>query len=153
MKKFTMTDDAVQNLVARSKVGRISTIGDDGYPYTVAVHFVECGGKIYFHGLNKGEKISNIQSCPKVCFELDEYTALIEDNIASPCEADAEYESVVIRGNAIIVEDFAKKKQVLTKIIEKYAPAHLNLPMTDARINGTAVIEITPVTTTGKYHK
>lgn len=153
MKEFTMSKEAIDNMLERSKVGRISTLGADGYPYCVAVHFVADSGKIYFHGLKQGEKITNILSNPKVCFEVDEYIALQADNLRNPCDADAEYESIVIRGNAKIMEDFDEKKAVLTKIITKYAPELLSLEMPEARIKGTAVVEIEIHNITGKYHK
>ena len=73
------------------------------------------GNKIYFHGLKQGEKIANILSNPKVCFEVDEYTALQADNLKNPCEADVEYESIVIRGNAKIMENFDEKRQFSLK--------------------------------------
>ena len=133
MKEFTMSKEAIVNMLERSKVGRISTFGADGYPYCVAVHFVADGNKIYFHGLKQGEKIANILSNPKVCFKVDEYTDLQADNLRNPCEADAEYESIVIRGNAKIMENFDEKKAVLTKIIMKYVPELLSLEMPEAR--------------------
>ena len=111
------------------------------------------GNKIYFHGLKQGGKIANILSNPKVCFEVDEYTALQADNLKNPCEADVEYESIVIRGNAKIMENFDEKKAVLTKIIMKCAPELLSLEMPEARIKGTAVVEIEIHNITGKYHK
>ncbi|MCD8026789.1 MAG: pyridoxamine 5'-phosphate oxidase family protein [Clostridiales bacterium] len=148
-----MAETAVNALLERAKAGRISTIGADGYPYTVAVHFVMINGNVYFHGLGRGEKLDNIQNNNKVCFEVDEYTRLMADGLKSPCDADAEYESVVIRGKAVILDNFDLKKKVLTEIIRKFAPHLENLAMPDARIKGTAVVQITPNSVTGKYHK
>lgn len=153
MKEFTMTEGAIQEFLNRSKVGRISTIGQDGYPYTVAVHYVYLDGRIYFHGLSAGEKNENIKANSKVCFEVDEYVRLMAEDLKTSCEADAEYESVVIRGEAAFVDDFDLKKRVFLSIIRKFAPELEGLPMPDARVKGTAVIEITPVIVTGKYHR
>ena len=91
MKEFTMKNKAIKNLLDRSKLGRISTIGADGYPYTVAIHFIYLNDKIYLHGLPVGEKIDNIKNNSKVCFEVDEYTKLLVDDLKTPCDADAEY--------------------------------------------------------------
>lgn len=153
MKEFTMTDDAVNTLLKRAKVGRISTIGADGYPYTVAVHFVALDGRLYFHGLGQGEKLDNIKNNSKVCFEVDEYIRLMADDLKTPCNADAEYESVVIRGDAVVLNDFTLEKKVLNEIIRKFTPHLENMPVPDARIKGTGVVQITPISITGKYHK
>lgn len=82
MKEFTMTNKAIKNLLDRSKLGRISTIGSDGYPYTVAIHFIYLNDKIYLHSLPVGEKIDNIKNNSKVCFEVDEYTKLLVDDLS-----------------------------------------------------------------------
>jgi len=153
MKEFTMKADSVDALLERAKVGRISTLGADGYPYTVAVHFAVLDGKVYFHGLGQGEKLDNIKNDGRVCFEVDEYIRLMADGVTFPCDADAEYESVVIRGNAVVLEDSDLKKTALMEIIRKYMPHLAELPVSDARIQSAAVVQITPVSITGKYHR
>ena len=64
---------------------------------------------------NQGEKIVNLLANSKVCFEIDEYIALQADNLKSPCDANAEFESVIIRGDAKIIEDFDIKRPFLQK--------------------------------------
>ncbi|MBQ8604037.1 MAG: pyridoxamine 5'-phosphate oxidase family protein [Oscillospiraceae bacterium] len=153
MMKFTLDSMAVDRLLTESAVGRISTIGADGYPYTVSVHYVYDGRAVYFHGLPKGEKLDNIRANSKVCFEVSGMKSILspadESNI---CTADTEYESVVIRGNAYILENFEEKKAVLQKIVEKYLPGAVN-PMPEKRIQGTAVVKVVIENKTGKYHK
>ena len=74
MKEFTMTKEAMESFLQARPAGRISTIGADGYPYTVSVHYVYDGGNLYFHGLKAGEKFENIKRCDKVCFEVSRMT-------------------------------------------------------------------------------
>ena len=57
MMRFTLDEASVEKVLAESKVGRISTVGADGYPYTVSVHYWYDGNAVYFHGLPKGEKL------------------------------------------------------------------------------------------------
>ncbi len=121
MKEFTMTDTAIHKLLTDSPVGRISTVGTDGYPYTVSVHYYYDGKAIYFHGLPVGEKLDNIDRNPKVCFEVSQLVRVMEQE-TNICTADAEYESVVIRGDACRIVDFAEKKDILDKIVNKYFP-------------------------------
>ena len=153
MKEFTMTAQAVEKLLETAPVGRISTIGADGYPYTVSVHYWYDGSAVYFHGLPKGEKLDNIAANPKVCFEVSMMKAIMDpekdDDI---CTADTEYEIVVIRGLAEIMTDREEKVAVLDKIIRKYFPEMQQYTMPESRINGTAVVKIKVENKTGKYH-
>lgn len=153
MKEFTMKDEAVKALLKRALYGHISTVGGDGYPYTVAVHFVYLNDKIYFHGLPKGQKLDNIAKCSKVCFNVDELTKVMLSGIDSPCKADAEYESVVIIGDAAVVNDIELKRTVLKDIVKKYIPMDPNMPIPGNMENGTAVIEVKIKSITGKYHE
>lgn len=153
MKEFTMQQPAIAALLNRAPVGHLSTLGADGYPYTVAVHFVWLEGCIYFHGLPQGEKLENIARCGKVCFTCDELTAILDQGITDPCKADAAYESVVIRGQAALVEEPEDKLRILRAIIGKYVPAMADAPIADAMLTGTAVVKITPERISGKYHE
>lgn len=152
MKNYEMDKEKCEALLKRAMTGRISTVRADGYPYTVAVHFIWENGSIYFHGLNKGDKIDNIRHCPKVCFETSELSGLLTENITVPCKADTAYESVVIIGNAEIVSDTEKKTEVLNAFVKKYIPDRKLSDMSEAAVKSTAVIKINGLAMTGKYH-
>ena len=153
MKEFSMTREAVERLLHRAQVGRFSTIGEDGYPYTVAVHFVYMDGRIYFHGLPRGRKLDNIARCPKVCFEADEMTALMLENLEHPCKADTEYESAFAAGTAGLIDGAREKEVILREIIKKYAPQLIGMEMPENMIGGTAVVKMEIERMTGKYHR
>lgn len=154
MKEFTMTDEAVNALLDRAQVGRISTVGADGYPYTVSVHYWYDGKNIYFHGLPKGEKLDNIAANPKVCFEVSELKSIMNPgNENDVCTADAEYESAVIRGTAEILADREQRKEILCKIVEKYLPGMKEYTMPEKRIDATAVVQVKIENVSGKYHR
>ena len=153
MKEFTLPEKDINHLLETSEVGRISTNGLDGYPYTVAVHFIYLDGFIYFHGLPQGEKLDNIKNDNRVCFEIDEFTDYLTEDLAVVCDVDSVYKSVVVRGDAEVVEDMEEKARVLKALIKKLAPQLSDMPMPEARIQGTAVVRIKPVSITGKYHE
>lgn len=153
MKKFQLTLEQIDELLHRADTGRFATINEDGYPYVVAMHFVYYNNKIYMHGLPKGQKIDNINRNPKACFEVDELFGLLTDNIENACDTEAEYNSVVIVGNASLLEDLDYKHEVLNKLVEKYTPQFAGKGLPDKMIKGTAVIELDMVKCTGKYHK
>lgn len=91
MQKFQLAEDAIHALLDTALHGRLSTLNADGYPYTVPVHFVFAEGRLYVHGLDRGQKIDNIRSYPLVGFEVDELDGLLTDNLSQPCQADAAY--------------------------------------------------------------
>ncbi len=153
MMEFEMTPEKIEVLLESRPVGRISTNGADGYPYTVAVHYVKLGDRIYFHGLPAGEKLDNIMRGPRVCFEVSTFQSVIKpqegENI---CASDSKYQSVVIRGTAEVVKDLAEKGKVLKRIAKKYISDFRQYPMPRERIKGTVVIKIKIERISGKYH-
>lgn len=152
MKKFQLTPKQIDELLYRADIGRFATINENGYPYVVAMHFVYYNNKIYMHGLPKGQKIDNLNRNPKACFEIDELLGLLTDNIENACDTEAKYNSVIIMGNASMLEDLDYKREVLNKLVEKYTPQFAGKDLPDNMIKGTVVIEIDIVECTGKYH-
>jgi nitroimidazol reductase NimA-like FMN-containing flavoprotein (pyridoxamine 5'-phosphate oxidase superfamily) len=153
MKEFSMENADVLSLLSRAQVGHFSTINGDGFPYTLAVHFVYEGGEIYFHCLPKGEKLDNIARCPKVCFEVDEMTGLLTEKMDNPCGVDTAYRSVVAFGTADILSDDIEKRKILGCIVQKYTPKFKDVEIPDSRIQSTSVVKITIIRITGKYHR
>lgn len=152
MKESQMNKEAVDKELTENQVGHVATIGADGFPYVAPVFFLYQNGKIYFHGLKVGQKLDNIKTNSSVGFETEEFTEVIKENLDCPCDADAVYQSVVVRGRAKILEGMKEKEEILRAILKKYAPEYEKTPLPEARIRGTAVVEINPVEVTGKYH-
>lgn len=152
MKEHPLTEEQVTELLNRSQVGNIATLNEDGYPYTVPVHYIYHDEKIYIHGLPVGEKIKNIQANEKVCFDIYSMKGLILDD--APCDVNTEYESVIILGKAkIITNDYELKEDILIKIVEKYTPHLKEIKLPVNMVKGTGIIEITIKECTGKYYK
>ena len=152
MKTHQLDEEQITAILAKAQVGHIATINkENGYPYVVPVHFVYFDGKIYIHGLVKGQKVSNILANEKVCFETYFMKGLILDE--KPWDVNTEYESVVIMGKASIIKDPDLKLTALHKIVEKYTPNLSGIEFPDNVIRGTGVIEITVEECTGKYYK
>lgn len=152
MNKYKLTSIQVNELLQSADIGRFVTINEDGYPYAVAMHYVYFNNKIYLHGLSKGQKIDNLKRSPKVCFEVDELVCLLTKDIENACDTEAEYKSVVITGNASLLEDLDLKREVLSQLINKYTPQFNERDLPDNMIKSTAVIEIEIIECTGKYH-
>lgn len=122
MRENPLAPEGVNRLLERAMVGRVSTNGSDGYPYTVAVHFVYREGAVYFHGLPKGEKLCNIARDPKVCFEVDELLGIRKEGVTVPCKVGSGYESAVLRGRLPWLTTRGKMRTPAA-ITAKYAPS------------------------------
>ena len=78
---------------------------------------------------------------------------LLMPDTPKPCDVNTAYESVIVLGHAAVVDDLSKKRNALRAIVQKYTPDWADVPLPDGMVKGTAVLEITPLETTGKYFK
>ena len=151
MKKHQLDEEQITKILEKAPVGNIATVNENGYPYVVPVHFIYLDGKIYIHGLPRGQKISNIKLNDQVCFETYSMKRLILDE--APCDVNTEYESVVIMGKAVVIKDADLKETVLNKIVGKYTPQLSGIKFPENTLRGTAIIEVVVEECTGKYYK
>lgn len=152
MKTHPLTDEKIKIVLSEVQTASLSTINTDGTPYVIPVHFVYMDNKIYIHGLPKGQKIDNIIRNNKICFLAYDMKGFLLDPNGKPCDTNTEYESVIVTGSAILVEDLEVKKNVLQKIIQKYTPHLTDAQLPEPMIKGTAVIQINISEITGKYY-
>lgn len=151
MKKYPLSESQVQHILESELVGRLATVGENGYPYITPVHFVFMQGHIYIHGLAAGEKLRNIAANTLVGFEVENMVSIIHDD-EKPCGTNTEYESVIIRGSASVVEDSDAKIPVLDAIVKKYTPQHLGKTYPPNMLKMTGVIKLEIESCTGKYY-
>jgi len=159
-RKHSEVTDPVKigEILSATPIGRLATIGGDGYPYITPVNFVYYQGNIYFHCAPEGEKLDNIARNPKVCFQVDIPLAYIgrdyhlSQNRTRICGLHQLYHCVIIRGEARIVLDGPLKVKALNELIAKhenrrdFEKVHAGLPACQA----CRVIEIIPRTLTAK---
>ena len=150
MKEHQLTKEEIDTLLAEAKVGHLGTQNADGYPYVLPVHFAYTTDCIYIHGLNQGQKLTNIKNNNKICFETANMEGLILDDKA--CDVNTKYKSVVIFGTASMVDSKEEKIEALNKIVGKYTPQLSGQTYPDNMLKGTGVIKITIETMTGKYY-
>ncbi|CAK7040648.1 MAG: hypothetical protein DESF_01702 [Desulfovibrio sp.] len=151
MKKYPLAEEKVHDLLATEAVGRIASSGADGFPYITPVHFVFLQGRIFIHGLAVGEKLNNMKNDSRVGFEVERMLGLVQDD-KLPCDTNTSYESVIIRGNAALIDDPALKVAVLDAFVAKYAPHHTGRSYPDPMLKMTGVIAIDVLSCTGKYY-
>jgi uncharacterized protein len=136
--------------------GRISSIDKNGFPQIIPMNFVFLNNAVYMHSHIKGEKIENIKHNSKVGFEVDKNLEFLPSYFSDPDDAslaDTLYISVVIKGEAILVDNKEEKVRALNGLMEKYQPEGQYIPMREDMevLDATAVIKIVPKEMNGKY--
>lgn len=152
-KTHLLLQEQIEALLKRANVGRLGCMNQNGYPYVVPMHFVYLNQKIYMHGLPKGQKIEILKLNSKVCFEIDEMISLLDRGVENPCDVNTEFNSIIVQGNAKIVDNFDEKKEVLSKIVEKFTPHLMDKTISENMIHGTAVIRIDIEECVGRYYR
>ena len=151
-----VTDPAeLERILAAALIGRMATVGRDGYPYITPVNFVYDQGCIYFHCALKGEKLDNIARDPRVCFEVDIPLAYIDLGLnpdGGACKLHQFYHCVIIRGEARVLPDGERKAAALNALVAKHEPDRSFPPVTAdmSACKACAVVEIKPQRMTGK---
>ncbi len=110
----------MEEILGRCRIGRLATLGSDGYPYITPLNYVYWQEAVYFHCAHKGEKMTNILTDPRVCFEVDiplAYKGTDFDPQGSVCQVHQFYQSVVIRGRAEVVGDIPEKVGALNALM------------------------------------
>lgn len=151
------------------KVGRVASIDVQGYPQIIPMNFVyvkndsidtQTGnnniGAIYMHSHPFGEKIENIKRNSKVGFEVDSYVCFLPSYYFHPTDAsqaDTLYISVVIKGNASIVQDSVEKARALNALMKKYQKegGYESLASNMGSVREVTVLKIVPDQIRGKY--
>lgn len=135
-KQCEITDRGViDSLLGRCTVGRMATIGRDGYPYITPLNYVYIDGTVYFHCGRVGEKLDNIKGDPRVCFEVDIPLAYLDLDyygaVPEACQVHQFYHCVIIRGRAEIVSDIDEKLLALNGLVAGHeTPGRKFIPIT-----------------------
>jgi uncharacterized protein len=145
----------IDRILFSATIGRLATMGADGYPYVTPVNYVWYKGHIYFHCALVGEKLDNLARDAKVCFEVDIPLAYIDagfDPKQRICRVHQFYHCVIIRGEARVVPDGSVKVAALNALIaahekgRKFDPVTAEMP----EYKACAVVEIKPVLISAK---
>ena len=148
--------EKIKEFLSEEHVGRIASIDEKGYPQIIPMNFAFVNNSIYMHSYPKGEKLENIIRNNKVGFEVDRELEFLPSYFSHPTDAsqaDTLYVSVVIKGQAILVEDYQEKSLGLNAMMKKYQPEGHYEPLQkdDLVLDAVAVIKIIPKSIRGKY--
>ncbi len=155
--EYAVNDEAwIKAVLTRGGLGVLGTV-HESQPFVTPINYVylEEDHAIYFHGTFVGRLRANMDINPNVCFNVSEMGRIIPHE--EPVEFGVEYKSVVVFGQAELVESEEKKGEILQLIMDKYAP-HLK-PKIDYKqippeeVKRTAIHKIKIEDWTGKQLK
>ena len=150
-------------------VGRVASIDVHGYPQIIPMNFVyvkndsvdtQTGtnntGAIYMHSHPVGEKLANMKRNSKVGFEVDSHICFLPSYYFHPTDAsqaDTLYVSVVIKGNASMVENTTEKALALNALMQKYQKegGYESLSSEMGSVKEVTVLKVVPEQMRGKY--
>jgi len=155
-KLIIKSKEKIIQFLNNESTGRISSIDKEGFPQIIPMNFVFLSNVVYMHSHIKGEKIENIKRNSKVGFEVDRNLEFLPSYFSDPEDAslaDTLYISVIIKGEATLVEDKKEKVLALNGLMKKYQPEGRYKPMREDMdvLDATAVIKIIPKEMNGKY--
>jgi nitroimidazol reductase NimA-like FMN-containing flavoprotein (pyridoxamine 5'-phosphate oxidase superfamily) len=146
-----MSADQALQLIERGYSCRLATVGADGAPYCTPFLYVWMNGGIYVHSTSaKGHFRTNVDSEPRVCFQLDEQEGVF-DYGRFECDSGLAFRSVVAFGTIRVVAERAVKQAFCEALMRKYGKPDLNRPKNFfPRLDLIAVFEIAVERVTGK---
>jgi len=118
---LTRDDDWIRAFLKEAKIGHIAT-SVDGQPFINPTMFWydEVNHQIVFHSNVAGRVRSNIGNNPKVSLEASELGRFLPSNVA--LEFSLQFRSVIVFGNARVVENPGEARRLLYGLIGKYFP-------------------------------
>jgi len=145
----SMSACEMEKLLHDAPAGRLGTCVDSE-PYVVPLNFIYYDGRIFFHCAQKGKKLDCIARNQRVCFEVDEFIGVKDSS--EPCSMSTHYRSVIVSGEAKIIEDMDRKEEILKKLVRKYAKRNVDASIGKADLRRVAVVEISVKAMTGKQN-
>ena|SRR6056297_2728775 len=137
-KKQRLSTNQSIAVLERGTSGVLALSGDNGYPYAVPLSYVYKDNKIFFHCAYSGHKIEAIRQNPKVSFCVIDKDQIVPESFTTY------YRSVIIFGNARILENEKEKRYALETLAAKYSPEHQQGRMQeiDTLFEQTCMVEI-----------
>jgi hypothetical protein len=149
-----MPDEAaVEALLQRAAFGVTATCVDDQpFLHTSLFWYDRLPRRIYLHTAATGRTRDNILRNPRVCFSVAEIGRLLPADTA--LEFSNEYASVIVFGQAHLIDDEAQKRHGLQGLLDKYFPAlqpgRDYRPITEDELKATSVFAIEIESWSGK---
>lgn len=157
---YEMTsEEEINRFMSEMSYGTLAMQGEE-WPYAVPINYVYHRNQVYLHGSKAGHKMERIRTSGKVAFSVSKEYAIVPSYFSDPklaCPATAYFKSVLIRGQAELVESVEEKAEVLGALMRKlqpeggYEPIDPSDPDYLPRIRGVAVLRLAAESLTAKF--
>ena len=123
-----MPEERLRSLLQHGRVGRLATVGPDGWPYVVPLLYVLTDAEIWVHNTRtQGHLRANVEHAQRVCFEVDEPGEVFPYG-RYECDTSLAYRSAIVFGSIRIVEEREQKQTFFEAFMAKYADARWDRP-------------------------
>ena len=154
--KAVQNPDWIRDFLHHAAYGTLATVWEN-QPFLKPTLFVynEKENAIYLHSALEGRMRTNIEVNPRVCFCVSQMGRLLPAQTAM--EFGVEYESVVVFGQVVVVDNPEEARDGLQRFLDKYFP-HLKpgsdyQPIVEEELNITLVLRIKIDGWSGKVDK
>lgn len=114
-----MSREEAIDLLRRGEYGVLSLVGGGGVPYGVPMCYAWDGAaSLYLHCAPEGEKLALLEANPEASFCIVGRTGVLAQKFSM------EFESLVARCRAAVVDGEEEKKRGLLLLAAKYSPAY-----------------------------
>jgi Predicted flavin-nucleotide-binding protein len=145
-----LSNEETMDILNKGEYGILATVGKDGQPYGVPLSYVVRNNCIYYHAANAGgSKYDNILFNHKVSFTVVGNTKVLPEKFGTL------YESVVVFGEASVVDDPEEKLTVFREFLIKYCSGYISEGEKHIENSGSKamIVKITIASLTGKGRK
>lgn len=110
-----LSDEETLEILNKGEYGILATVDSDGQPYGVPLSYILKDNCIYYHSTNvSGSKHDNILNNKKISFTVVGNTQVLPDKFGTL------YESVIVLGEANLVNDEDEKLSAFREFLKKY---------------------------------
>lgn len=109
-----MSRPEAEEILAKGMYGVLSMNAGDDYGYGVPLSYVFQDNSIYLHCALEGKKLTYLRRYPKVTF------CVVGESAPTPDKYSMTYQSVIVFGRAIEVNDREEKVKTLIDLVKKY---------------------------------
>lgn len=115
--KQALTDEECNLVLHKNTSGVLAVVDEEG-PYAVPLSYVYHDDQLYFHCAQNGHKLHAIAYQPKVSFCVIDQDEILPEKFTT-C-----FRSVIVFGEASIINDETEKRQAIEILGRKYSPDH-----------------------------
>ena len=111
-----MSEEEAIDILEKTEWMNLSTVLENGYPYSVPLNHVLLDGKVYFHSAMEGQKVDAFKKENRVCISIVQSSEIVPEKYST------NFRSITAFGKISFVENDAEKRAALTALIEKFSP-------------------------------